>query len=123
MSAFYFDLVTCFNDFSRPEFCKARIMNRREMTSQTDADHARKLQLEQMRKQRRREVINVPIESAQIRDAKSRQLFHYSLSQLITPPLIDFDKLLYTSQFDNPFAYEKYMGRIKIEEKTHLTEK
>jgi len=29
--AFFFDLVTSFNDFSRPEFCKVRLFNKREL--------------------------------------------------------------------------------------------
>jgi hypothetical protein len=31
--------------------------------------------------------------------------------------------MLYSGTFDNPFAYEKYMGRIKVEEAMHLLEK
>ena len=40
---------------------------------------------------------------------------------MITAPGLDFDKILYTSDFDNPFSYEKYMGRIRIEEAIHHT--
>ena len=29
---------------------------------------------------------------------------------------MDFDKILYNAQFESPFAYEKYMGRIKVKE-------
>lgn len=35
---------------------------------------------------------------------------------LITPPTIDFDKIMYNGLFENPLAYEKYMGRIKVKE-------
>jgi hypothetical protein len=31
--------------------------------------------------------------------------------------------MLYSGVFDNPFGYEKYMGRIKVEEAIHLSEK
>ena len=31
--------------------------------------------------------------------------------------------MLYSGNFDNPFGYEKYMGRIKVEEAIDLAEK
>jgi len=48
--AFFYDLVTAFNDFSRPEFCKVRLFNKRELENQQETDHTRKIQLEQQRK-------------------------------------------------------------------------
>jgi len=31
--------------------------------------------------------------------------------------------MLYSGNFDNPFGYEKYMGRIKVEEAIDVVEK
>jgi hypothetical protein len=109
--------VTCFNDFSRPEFCKVRLFNKRELENQQDSEAMRKILREQQHKQRRREDPKIaPKESETIRLAKEKKIFHYSLASMISPPPIDFDKLFYKEKFNNPFAYEKFMGRIKIEE-------
>lgn len=124
--AFYTDLVTCFNDLSRPEFCKVRFFNKRELENQQDSDHTRKILLEQQRRQRRREDPKIaPKESTTISHAKDKKIFHYSLSSMISPTPIKFDEILYkpNKEFDNPFAYEKYMGRIRVEEVNHLFEK
>jgi len=66
-------------------------------------------------------MLNIPKESATIREAFTSKVFHNSLHSMVTVPSLDFDKILYTEEFDNPFAYEKYMGRIKIEEALHQT--
>ena len=55
-------------------------------------------------------------ESHTIKEAKSKGLFQHSQSNVISPAPLDFDKMFYNNLFDSPFAYEKYMGRIKSKE-------
>ena len=59
-------------------------------------------------------------ESHTIKEAKNKGLFDHSQSNIITPAPLDFDKMLYNNVFESPFAYEKYMGRIKLKESNDL---
>jgi hypothetical protein len=49
--------------------------------------------------------------------ACARGTYRYHQRPLIMPKALSFDKLLYpTKEFEGPYSYERYMGRIKVKE-------
>lgn len=105
----YFEsLVTSFNEFNRPEFCKIKEYNQKKYEVELkDLEDARRRNREDARKNKPKYTTNQDLQEA------FRKSKHASV---INPKTLDFDRLLYNKEFDAPYNYERYMGRIKVKE-------
>jgi len=108
-------MVTSFNEFSRPEFCKIQIYSMKKYeVDQKEQEATRRIQMNSKRNNRRREASKNT--SSVINKAIKAGIFPQQHANIITPQKLDFDQLLYSGKCEGPFAYERYMGRIKCKE-------
>ena len=106
--AYFENLVTCFNEFNRPEFCKIKEYNQKKYEVELkDLEDARRRNREDARKSKPKYAPNQDLQEA---FKKSKN------ASVINPKTLAFDRLLYSKDFDAPYNYERYMGRIKVKE-------
>jgi len=114
---YFDDMVECFNDFNRPEFCKIQEYGLEKYNVEMkELETSRKLHLEKQRDSRRARR-TVSSQKDELQEAMRKGLFKQkNASSVIHPKMLNYDRLLYNKEFEASYFYEKYMGRIKVKE-------
>ena len=114
---YFEDLVTCFNDFSRPEFCKIQEYHKKKYEMEIkELEAARKVNLVYQRgnkQEKKNQLTSYP----ELQNAIKQGKFNMRNLNTIMPKMLNFDRMLYNREiFEASYSYERYMGRIKLKE-------
>jgi len=77
-----------------------------------DLELSRKHNRDEMRKRKATHIASNP----KLQEAVKKGIFKSKNTPLINPKTLDFDRMLFNKEFEAPFSYERYMGRIKVKE-------
>lgn len=114
--AYFQDLVHCFNDFNRPEFCKIQEYGQKKYeVEMKELLQTRKVNLEFQRENKKANKAKIQ-QNPELQDALKKGLFKYKNTNIINPKRLNFDRMLYNKDFEASYCYEQYMGRIKVKE-------
>ena len=114
--AYFEELITCFNDFNRPEFCKIQEYGQKKYeVEMKDVEQQRKSNLEYIREQKRAARAKTKSQQELTVALKNGQFKHKNTG-IINPKLLNFDSMLYSKEFEASYSYERYMGRIKVKD-------
>ena len=112
--AYFEELVHCFNDFNRPEFCKIQEFGQKKYeVEMKELENSRKVNLDYQRENKKLKKSKIS-QNPELQDALKKGLFKSKNTSTINPKLLNFDRMLYTKEFEASYSYERYMGRIKV---------
>ena len=77
-----------------------------------DSELSRKHNREELRKRKTTHIASNP----QLQEAVKKGIFKTKNTAIINPKILDFDRMLFNKEFEAPYSYERYMGRIKVKE-------
>ena len=114
--AYFEDLVTSFNEFNRPEFCKIQEYGQKKYeVEKKELEASRKINLEYQRENKKSQKGKIT-GNPELQEAMKRNMFKFKNANIIQPKILNFDKMLYNKEFEQSYFYERYMGRIKVKE-------